>query len=461
MQINICTKAIKRWVTSQLTAGTKTSASAAFAVCLIGFVGTMSGAEQSLNLNRLDSTDANELQTAIAYEQKSEPAQARSGGYQFDGTISRQVLENYLSRSITVEGLLNGRGDLKDNIRMLKSIGAKYIGRALCLWGAERDFKNNIERARQEIPQVLAADPEMILEACVFETISERVNQIAVPDWVFTAFGQPVENRNFRYDDMIYPEGQRRPMGRNAQVPDESRPETQLWFYYQAASYIDVGCEGIHFGQVELMNKNDPDNVQWARLLGLVRNYAAKHARHHMVLCNGHVPTGGLMHEGNPLLDFNAFPLRIMETPGNPQEAILKLGFSDGIYNKSKGGRTFSGWTCDHLPYFVEFDNYGVSRHPGQPNEKGNFIWVWGYDEISWFANQTKQYRADWLRYAWDWVRKTDTNGYLEMPGSRTETSPLDHKRWYFANTPSPAVPDGLGDEDVIRAIWAADSASH
>ena len=94
-------------------------------------------------------------------------------------------------------------------------------------------------------------------------------------------------------------------------------------------------------------------------------NYAAKHARRHMVLCNGHVPTGGLMHDGNPLLDFNAFPLRIMETPAHPQEAILKLGFSDGIYDKSKGGRTFSGWTCDHLPYFVEFDNYGVSRHPG------------------------------------------------------------------------------------------------
>src|ERR1700677_2107653 len=91
----------------------------------------------------------------------------RPGGFQFDRTISRQVLENYLSRSITMEGLLNGRGDLNDNIRMLKSTGAKYIGRALCLWGAEADFLHNIERAREEIPRVLAADPEIILEACV------------------------------------------------------------------------------------------------------------------------------------------------------------------------------------------------------------------------------------------------------------------------------------------------------
>ena len=382
---------------------------------------------------------------------------SRLDGFQFDGKISRQTLDNYLSRSITMEGLLNGRGNLKDNIRMLKGIGAKYVGRALCLWNAENDFLNNIGRAREAVPEVLAADPEIILEACVFETVSPRVNEIEIPGRVFIAFGLPVEKRNFRYDDMIYPVGQRRPMGRNAQVPDESRLETQLWFYYQAISYIDIGCEGIHFGQVEIMNRNDPDNVHWAHLLGMVREYAARHARHHMVLCDGHVPTGGLMHNGNPLLDFNAFPLRIREIPDHPEEAILKLGFSDGLYNRSKGGRTFSGWTCEHLPYFVEFDNYGVSPHPGQPNTKGEFNWVWGYDEITWFAHQTKDYRGRWLQYAWDWVRRTDPNGYLEMPGSRTAVSP--DTRWYFANDPSPAVPTGLDDEDAIRAIWTADSS--
>ena len=356
-----------------------------------------------------------------------------------------------------MEGLLNGRGDLKDNIRMLKSMGAKYIGRALCLWGAEGNFLGSIERARNEIPEVLAADPDMVLEACVFETVGPRINQVEIPDWVFKALGQPVEKRNFRFDDIIYPEGQRRAMGRNAQVPDESRLETQMWFYYQAASYIDIGCEAIHFGQVEIMNKNDRDNSKWARLLGLVRDYAAKHARRHMVICNGHVPTGGLMHDGNPLLDFHAFPLRIMETPDKPKEAILKVGFSDGIYGRSKGGTTFSGWQCEHLPYLVELDNFGVSRHPGEANPPGNFIWVWGYDEITWFAHQTKEYRANWLRYAWDWVAKTDSNGFLEMPGSRTASSPEIH--WYYANNPGPAVPNGLGDEDAIREIWAADAA--
>jgi hypothetical protein len=384
------------------------------------------------------------------------PPPSKSGKWHFDQTIAREVLENYLSRSITMEGMLHGRGDLHDNIRMLKSTGAKYIGRALCLWGAEANFLPNIERARKDIAEVLAADPDMVLEACVFETVGPRVNQVEIPDWVFTALGQPVEKRNFRFDDIIYPEGQRRPMGRNAQVPDVSRLETQLWFYYQAATYIDIGCEAIHFGQVEIMNKNDRDNSNWSKLLKLVREHAASHSRRHMVLCNGHVPTGGLMYAGNPLLDFHAFPLRIMETPEKPKEAILKLGFSDGIYGKSKGGLTFSGWKCDHLPYLVELDNFGVSRHPGEPNPPGNFIWVWGYDEITWFAHQTREYRAKWLKYAWDWVAKTDPNGHLEMPGSRTASSP--DTRWYYANNPSPAVPTGLGDEQAIGEIWASDA---
>jgi len=381
------------------------------------------------------------------------PPGTASGKYQFDGKISRPVLENFLARSISVEGVFNGRGDLEDNLRMLKSIGVKYAGRSLCLWGAENNFLANLERARQQAPKAVAADPELILEACVFETVSPRVERIAVPDWVFRDLGQPVETRNFVYTNIIYPLGQRRAMG-NAQVPDVSRLETQLWFYYQAAAYIDLGFEAIHFGQVEIMNRNDRDNAQWEHLLTLVRSYAANHARRHFVLCNGHTPSGGLVHDGRLLLDFHAFPLRIKENPDKPLDAVLQVGFSDGIYNKSKGGLTFSGWKCEHLPYLVELDNWGVSRTPGQARAGG--IWIWGYDEITWFAHQSKGYRADWLQYAWDWVRKTDPNGYLQMPGSRTASSP--DVRWYFANNPSAAVPNGFGDEEAIRAVWAADA---
>src|SRR5512140_3736016 len=72
-------------------------------------------------------------------ESRGAAAAAPSDRYRFDQTISREVLENYLERAITMEGLLNGRGDLDANIRMLKTIGAKFIGRSLCLWGGESD----------------------------------------------------------------------------------------------------------------------------------------------------------------------------------------------------------------------------------------------------------------------------------------------------------------------------------
>src|SRR5262249_51226773 len=121
--------------------------------------------------------------------QSMPPSNARPGGYQFDKTISREVLDNYLSRAITMQGLLTSESNLADNTRMLKSIGAKYAGRALCLWNAEVNFQTNLARAREAAPQVLAADPDIILEACVFETVTPRVNQIEIPGWVFTGLG--------------------------------------------------------------------------------------------------------------------------------------------------------------------------------------------------------------------------------------------------------------------------------
>jgi hypothetical protein len=385
------------------------------------------------------------------------PAPRPARGYRFDKTISREVLENYLSRSISVEGILNGRGDLDDNVRMLKNTGAKFIGRALCLWGGEANLLKNLERAKEQLPKLHQADPDMVVQACIFEIVTTQVEQVPVPEWAFKAFGLPAENRNFRYADMLYPDGKRKDHWRAGQsVPDVSRPETKLWFYFLAASYIDLGVEAIHFGQTELMNGNDRDLKHYAEVLALIRSHAAGHARRHMLICDSHVPSGGLVRDGKLLMDFHSFPLRIKEVPDKPEEAELKVGHTDAIYGRSKGGVTPSGWACEHLPYLVEIDNYGVSRQPGKAGAGG--FWVWGYDEISWFSHQSKEYRAKWLMYAWDWVRKSDPNGYLQMPGSRTVRSPLDGRRWYFANPPSAAVPTGMGDEEAIRDVWATDA---
>lgn len=394
------------------------------------------------------------LYIALALSLLTAAAEARD--YRFDGSISEPVLRNYLSRSITTMDLLTGKGSFDDNLRMLKSTGVKFAGRALYLWGAEHELPRRLELARVNAQKVHEADPEMILQACIFEIVTRRVEQLPVPAAAFEALGLPVEQRNFRYADMLYPDGRfHNHWSRDSSVPDVSRPETKLFFQSLAMSYIDVGIEAIHFGQVELMNRNDPKLEHWRKVFDLARVYAAKHARRHIVLLDAHVPGGGLRQGEQLLLDFHSFPLRIAEVPERPQEGVLRVGFTDAIYGRSRGGVTPSGWKCEHLPYLVELDNWGASKRPGQPHVGG--CWVWGYDEISWFAHQPEAYRNEWLRYAWNWVREHDPAGYLQMPGNRCLHSPVDGKSWYFANPPSKAVPDGFNQEETIRAIWAAD----
>jgi hypothetical protein len=384
----------------------------------------------------------------------SSAAQARD--YEFDGKISRPVLENYLSRSITVLDLLTGKGDLDDNIRMLHNTGAKFAGRSIYLWGGEGRLPQRLNAARQIAPKVHAAVPDMILQACVFEIVSKEVEKLPIPDWTFEAFGLSPEERNFRYEGMLYPGGRGLDhWGPGSSIPDISQQETKLWFYFLAASYIGVGCEAIHFGQAEIMDGNDPEHWHWQDLLQRVRKYAKSHARHNWVLCDAHVPSGGMLHGDHLLFDFHSFPLRIVEVPERPQEGVLKMGAFDAIYGRSKGGIAPSGWRCEHLPYLVELDNWGVSDRPGQPHVGS--CWVWGYDEISWFAHQDEAYRNQWLQYAWQWVREHDPNGFFQMPGSRVLHAPVGRQSWYFANTRSEASPQGFGQEETIKLIWSED----
>ena len=381
--------------------------------------------------------------------------------YRFYGRMSEENLRSYLSRSMTIMYLLTGRSDLDDNIRMMTNTGVKLAGRAVYNWGREEGGESAIpkklERAKKNAAKVHAADPEIILQACIFEIVSRDVGNLAVPGWAFEGTGQPAEQRNFRYEAMLYPSGRGVDQwGQGASIPDVSQAETKLWFYYLAVSYINIGCEAIHYGQAEIMNGNDPRLDHWNEVLTQARAYAVKHARRRFLLCDAHVPRHGLARDGRLLLDFHSFPLRIKETPDKPKGAELEAGFTDAIYGKSKGGITPSGWSCEHLPYLAEFDNYGRSARPGKAG-MGRF-WVWGWDEITWFAQVPEENRNEWLSYAWNWVRKNDPNGYVQMPGARIISGAPSGKRWYYVNRPGPALRDGCGQEDAIKAIWAGDT---
>ncbi len=381
---------------------------------------------------------------------------ASTAGADKKGAASRALLESYLSRSITFARLLEGRGDVDDNIRMLKNTGAKFIGRSIFRWGSEASLPALLKKAKPIAEKAHRADPEFILQAAAFEIVSEQVDRLPIPRRVFEEFERKPEKRTFNYEQMIYPDGRRKNQWwRGASVPDMSRIETRMWFFYISACYIDLGVEAIHFGQVEIMDDRDPGHRHWCDMLARVRRYARKHARRGFVLCDAHVPSGGIVHDGVLMFDFHSFPLRIDEVVDKPGHGVLKMGYLDSIFGRSKGGITPSGWKCDHLPFIVELDNFGRS---GRGGKNIGAHWIWGYDEICWFAHQSESYRNKWLRYAWNWVREHDPNGYFQMPGSRTLADRVDGKSWYWANTKSDAVPDGFNQEEAIKAIWKADA---
>jgi alpha-L-fucosidase 2 len=382
--------------------------------------------------------------------------------YHFDGTISREVLENYLDRSVTmayflVTGKPEGNREYlyrDDDVRLIRNIGAKFIGRAIYRWNGESRLNdpNFWKDAKALIEKVHAFDPDVIFQGCLFETISPDVNRVKIPSWVLTNFGLPIEDRTFSYDAMLNKDGKMVNHWGRASVPDVTRPETQLWFYYLAGSYIDLGCEALHLGQVGLIGMADRGLKEWSRVVAKIRAYAKTHARRHLVLLDAHVPTGGMVVDGVSLLDFNSFPMRIKAIPEKPHETELQVGHLDSLYKRSKGCISPSGWSCQSLPYLVEFDNFGRSRTPNVADAKS--IFVWGWDEISWFSLQPQEYRNNWLVYACHWLKETDPNGHLQMPVSRMLSCPNETQGNYRANTKSPACPIGYSQEETIKGIW-------
>lgn len=391
--------------------------------------------------------------------------------YLFNRTISESVLKNYLSRAMTLSFISVPSFRQESEVRMIINTGAKYISRAIIPWQAETDYSASIDRYKERIDQLHDIDPDIILEACIFETVHTSCELVPIPSWVFRAFGKTAESRNFRYEDMLFSSGKYRDhWSQNLSIPDITKLETQMYFYYRACRYIDAGFEGVHWGQVMLMGEIDRNTGyrSWEKVINMVREYASDHARRKMVLNNAH--THGIIGpNGKLLFDFHSFPMRNKTPSGSvahpptesdPQITELAVGHLDSIYRKSLGGTTYSGWKCDSLPYFVEVDNYGgfKDNNKSYVNQPGHAMWPWGMDEISWYVNQPVSYRIRWLGQMSDWIRAHDKAGYLCMPGSRPYYSQKSKSMmWYYVtSTRSDLIVSE--DEEAIRSIWINDN---
>ena len=128
--------------------------------------------------------------------------------YHFDGKISREVLENYLARSITMTEIYRSPGNLDDDIRMLKNIDAKFAGRTIYLWGGEARIANPefLAQGQEMAARIHRNDPDVVLQAAEFEIVGQGVGKVPIPDWVFQEFAQAAETRNFDYSKMLFPD---------------------------------------------------------------------------------------------------------------------------------------------------------------------------------------------------------------------------------------------------------------
>ena len=395
--------------------------------------------------------------------------------FQFDGNMSREVLESYLSRAVTASSLFETE-TLEDDLRAIKRLGVKFIGRASGIWYMLENDETHFAKSKALADAVHAQDPEIILQACVFEIVTLQMNTQKIPAYVFEAFGKPVEDRCFSWEAArMLPEnggtGWRFPDGRMpgkcGAMPDLNRDEARMWFYYRATRYIDCGYEALHMGQIHLYTAEDKGMKKTYELFQMIRDYAAKNARRHKVLMDAH--THGVSVNGKLLFDYHAMPFTRapLEHYEGKRLVLVREGFSEG-------GENPNGWSGEQMPFLMEYDNWGGKMFSEDSVDEviekrgrhavARWQW-WGFDQIGWFANQSEEIRNHFIEYTYRWTQINNPHAFFEMPFRRMlsdarvemvrgDNGELGVNNYYQINNKSALCPMGFGQEDTMAACW-------
>ncbi len=375
--------------------------------------------------------------------------------YYFQDSISEPVLKKYLERAVSAAFLVHSK-TLGDDVRAIVNLGVKFLGRASGIWEPDSDDIEHFEKSRCLAEKVHQADPEIILQACLFEAVYFYENNFTIPSYVLEAFGLEKRERKFCVEDMLFlekPEGFM--FGEEGGIPDISRLETKLWFYYRATQYIEAGYEALHLGQIHLYCANDYGMLQMQELIRMIRDYAKKHARRGLVLLDAH--SHGINIDGTLLLDYHAMPytrVPLLETK-EEKLVLVKEGYSEG-------GRNPNGWTAAAMPYLMEYDNWGgkvVRDFSALSYEERAYRDWFGYDQIGWFANQNKEDRQHFLEYTLKWTAIHNPNAFFQIPFRRTLnraaiSTEEGLQEYYQINTKGQDCPMGFGEEEFLKRIW-------
>lgn len=405
-----------------------------------------------------------------------------------DGKLSEEVLQNYLNKAMTFNGLISMSqyGTAPDgfnptferDMEFIRKVGPKYIGRAAYFWSYPKDmnidyYKEYITEGAREVHEF---DPDIILEAAIFETCYKRfTDTVKIPEYVFKAFGLKPENRTFRYEDMWNTDFADNHWGEeHYSVPDITKTETKMWFYYWGTFYIDAGYECIHMGQSMLIGSKDihydmrRNMKNFREVFDMLREYAKEHGRRNFVMISSHAYDPDYVTysdkefpsdytERKLIYDFHTFPIRPDDTGqvmGDDGSMPVKIteGYLDSIYGRSAGGLNPNGWMTEENPYIVEFDNCNVWTDTVYPT---GTITPWGKDESTWFMLQPMGTHGKVLEQLHKEITEiSGGNGHLLLPCHQPLARQFMGVAMIKPYTESGVYYLGLDFEDTVKSIY-------
>lgn len=371
--------------------------------------------------------------------------------YNIQKDYSSDILENYLKRSLTTDGIFHRPTEAQEHIRMVQDVGAKHLSRSLYIRSNENDLDDVLSDAEPLISQINAADPEIMCEAAIYNIISRDIERIEIPTDILKLFDQTEFPSYFSFNSMTHEEIDSLNLKSDEGLLDLSKVKARMWYVYLAQEYIKMGIEVInlmHFQNVIV----DTTAMNLALdMTNKIRSIGDSLGRRGFVLMTA-VTNRSIVRDRQNLLDFNSYYIRPKKGE-NAIEVVHQYNFHDAIYGNSRGAINPIGKTVETLPYVVFFSS-GTSNGKITLNHGDDY--VWGYDEISWFSILNRKDKIAFLESQADWVKRKDLVGFLQMPGivPLFVNTPPYREQLFYCNKKSSRIDKSYNLEKAIRNIW-------
>lgn len=412
----------------------------------------------------------------------------KAGQLAFDGqaSLTKPLLEAYLDRAIVHMG--GGPDDQAlwgpRSRAFLQKTGAKFIHWADLGWVriyTAADWRGMTDGV--DAVHGTGSGADILYECGIMEAIGRhQVDTTPIPAWLQAAMADlglqqgrrlgPNGSAYFSYEAMFDRNAADWPKqliglwsadpNNEQSVPDITMPETQLYYAYLIAEYLDAGFEGIMFGQTMLTGNRDRGNASLASLCRFAKLWASRRAYRHAVTLTSHVLRDtdypkAPPSKARPLFTHLTWPTRLSYRSDGPGGMAMGVGVMK-TPTRQGGEEIEQLLQLSHdLPILLEIDNYGASNGPSPVCDEG-------YDEITGYAARPPADRAAFLRHYYTETRKwTNKAGrarvHLAVAGYRCLNRPLslgvgpDGKPLPPVSFYSPYAEEG-GEEETIADLF-------